>query len=376
MATITKRRTSDGRVIYERSGSTSTSSGSTSNNMSFDDMVRWFDLQSGATDERQQAQFGHESGLQSDRLRSAEGISSAQIGSNERMTQAEIDARLEIAKQEIDFKYAEMEQLGKPQLELDKWYREQQIRLAEMAHQLDRQRLVEEVAARREQLGLDYLEASLERAQDPFALSAFLRGAQDRGGVPLFMQSLMSGVNAAPYAQTGPVPPTPITGADLVARLSQGSVSGVPQPQLSGGAQGYAQGFDPAKTVQYKMIKGGVDGWYDLNGNLIKASGTSVGSAPSGYQVVREEDLNQEPPSAPFSTSTMGLMSADDDARLMGATAILDAPHRISPGGIEGMYDPEWTALESAAKFTGRSVPDFLKTYMQSQTKQGSALAA
>jgi hypothetical protein len=107
--------------------------------------------------------------------------------------QADIDARLSIARDELGFKREElaanvqverdklaqakdeMEKIGIPKMLADKWYQEQQVRLADSAQKIEE----EKVGVQRGQLGLDAFSKAVDLASSPakyFQFGDFAQG--------------------------------------------------------------------------------------------------------------------------------------------------------------------------------------------------------
>lgn len=119
----------------------------------------------------------------------------------------QIENQMEMFKQQLELDRDRLEQVEIPRVGIEKarqkadeWYQEQQVKLGLLSHMIARGNL-----------GLDYLKQATEYASTPdnyFKLVDFMRGAKQRGDVPVYLKALMEGVQMPAWTEQGgqPVP--------------------------------------------------------------------------------------------------------------------------------------------------------------------------
>lgn len=124
-----------------------------------------------------------------------------------------VKAQLKIAKMNLDFEYEQMKKIGIPTMEANRWYQQQQVRLADEAHKLAKA-----------ELGLEYAKysASLSGPANYAQAWNFARNAQNVGA-PEFLKALEQNTGlqagfAGQYAM-----PDRETPASIAAKMGYGT---------------------------------------------------------------------------------------------------------------------------------------------------------
>lgn len=131
----------------------------------------------------------------------------------------QIRSQLKIAAQNIKFQRDEMIKIGIPEMEANRKYQEEQIRLGDQAHQLARA-----------QLGLDYQKfaATLSGPENYFQAANFYRGASASGAPASFLDALNQNAGISAFQGTGTVAPRPLTAGGIAMGLTGAPSAGTP----------------------------------------------------------------------------------------------------------------------------------------------------
>jgi hypothetical protein len=137
---------------------------------------------------------------------------------NWKVQREQIRSQLKMAAQEIKFRRDEMIRIGIPEMEANRRYQEEQIRLGDQAHGLAKA-----------QLGLDYLKfaSTLSGPENYFQAANFYRGAAASGAPASFLDALNQNAGVSVFQGTGGQAPRPLTAQGIAFGLT-GQAGGVP----------------------------------------------------------------------------------------------------------------------------------------------------
>ncbi len=303
--------------------------------------------------------------------------------------------------------------------EADKWASEQQVKLGVLGHMIQRGTL-----------GLEYLKTATEYASTPdnyFKLADFMRGASQRQDVPIFMQSLLEGVQMPAWTTQGGVP-VPRDINDLVSSFgvdpSQIAVGGEGAPGASqgtgltffGGRKGNKVGYYDQPGAQGQMAQQGGVMQQGQQGQAAPMGGMVAGQrmedrAPKGSYYQGEYDpsrpVNYAAPNEkgrvqdrrmvytapgqaapdPRTQAVTGIVKAmtpsagagtdaQDQSALNAISALYAAPQNIQPGAWEGLSGTEKSLTLAGMAKVGGDPKSWLTQWQKSRPGQGSSTSA
>lgn len=251
----------------------------------------------------------------------------------------------------------------------DAWYKQQQVRIADQAHQLALG-----------QLGFDYFKEDVRLRSTPrnwAELADFEAGASSRQDVPVFLQNLTAGVENRPY---GPLGSVPISGSagDVFSGLGGGT-----PPAYAGGGGGLTAPYTPPGGGAFGGFSNVPDIYQASQGSIVapassvssQSAGVMPGEGTGGGVDARHQAamalVAANPPS-----NTQG-WSAQDVALLnaIGKT-YMAGPQSIAPGAWESLPTDQRDIFLGGVDRLGGSARSFEEGIARSRPGQGGTMVA
>jgi hypothetical protein len=271
-------------------------------------------------------------------------------------------ADVQVERDRLGLAREEMERIGIPKMEADRWYQEQQVILAQEAQKIDRER----IGVERGRLGLDAFTKAVELASSPasrYQFGDFAAGLANSAEARNWFGALEDAVNQSGFGVASDAGVQPMTPQQALASM-MGFLTGQPATPVdqaaaavqAAGQQAADFGGDFAGQVQ-----GPVDGAAPAGGSPMTVGANSTDPLTGMLQQMAttnpalQEYLDRQ-------NQELGQIAKIADA---GASA-------LAPGSLERLGETGLAEFVSGLKKLRRDDTQWLRNYQMTRPSQGA----